>query len=66
MRNFINTNKELLNRVITIENKLDKKITDYDAKFEKIFDELQSKVLIICWKYDNIHALIIKYIYGKS
>ena len=43
MRNFINTNKELLNRVITIENKLDKKITDYDAKFEKIFNELQGE-----------------------
>jgi hypothetical protein len=33
MRNFINGNKNLLERVITIENKLDKKINDYDIKY---------------------------------
>lgn len=41
MRNFINDNKSLFERVITIENKLDKKINDYDIKFEMIFNELQ-------------------------
>ena len=41
MRNFINGNKNLFERVITIENKLDKKINDYDIKFEMIFNELQ-------------------------
>lgn len=44
MRNFINGNKNLLERVITIENKLDKKINDYDIKFERLFAELQRNV----------------------
>ena len=41
MRNFINSNRNLLERVITIENKVDKKFNDYDSKFEPIFNELQ-------------------------
>ena len=41
MRNFINSNKNLLERVITIENKLEQKVCDYDTKFEKVFNELQ-------------------------
>ena len=41
MRNFINSNKNLFERVITIENKVDKKFNDYDSKFEQIFNELQ-------------------------
>ncbi|MCL2384154.1 MAG: ORF6N domain-containing protein [Oscillospiraceae bacterium] len=41
MRKFINTNKELFERVITIENKIDAKFLGYDNKFEQIFNALQ-------------------------
>lgn len=41
MRKFINTNKELFERILTIENKIDKKFIDYDKKFDIIFNELQ-------------------------
>lgn len=44
MRNFINNNKNLLERVITIENKVDKKFNDYDIKFEQVFNELQENI----------------------
>jgi len=41
MRKFINANKDLFERVITIENKIDTKFVDYDNKFELLFNELQ-------------------------
>ena len=41
MRNFIKNNRNLFERVITIENKIDNKFNDYDNKFEEIFNQLQ-------------------------
>lgn len=41
MRNFIKSNRNLFERVITIENKIEKKFNDYDSKFEKLFKELK-------------------------
>lgn len=41
LRNFVNSNINLLERVITIENKIDSKFNDYDKKFEEVFNELQ-------------------------
>jgi len=48
MRRFINTNKNLFERVINIENTMDKnfanigkKLISHDSKFEQIFNELQ-------------------------
>ena len=41
MRKFININKNLYEKVITIENKMDKKFIENDKKFELIFDQLQ-------------------------
>jgi len=48
MRKFINANKNLFERVINIENtmnrnftNIDKKLISYDNKFEQIFNELQ-------------------------
>lgn len=41
MKKFMNTNKDLFERVITIENKIDIKFLSYDNKFEQIFNELQ-------------------------
>ena len=41
MRKYINLNKYLFERVITIESKMDKKFTEYDKKFDKVFDQLQ-------------------------
>ena len=41
MRNFINSNRSLFERVITIENEVDKKFNDYDSKFKQIFKVLQ-------------------------
>lgn len=38
MRKFINANKNLFEKVITIENKMDKKFIEQDKKFEIIFD----------------------------
>ena len=43
MRKFINTNKDLFERVITIENKIDTKFLNYDNKFEQIFNALQKE-----------------------
>ena len=41
MRKFINTNKNLFEKVITIENKMDQKFIEQDKKFNIIFDQLQ-------------------------
>ena len=41
MRKFINTNKNLFEKVINIENKMDKKFVEQDKKFDIIFDQLQ-------------------------
>ena len=41
MRNFVNSNRNLFECVITIENKIDKQFNDYDNKFEQLFNELQ-------------------------
>lgn len=40
MRNFINDNGSLLEKVIFIENKIDNKFIDYDNKFKEIFNAL--------------------------
>jgi len=41
MRKFINLNKSLFEKVISIENKMDKKFIEQDKKFDLIFDQLQ-------------------------
>ena len=41
MRKYINLNKNLFEKVITIESKMDKKFTEYDKKFDEVFDQLQ-------------------------
>lgn len=41
MRRFINSNKNLFEKVITIENKIDKKFIEQDKKFGVIFNQLQ-------------------------
>lgn len=48
MRKFINANKDLFERIITIENNIDrnftnidKRLINYDKKFDIIFNELQ-------------------------
>lgn len=41
MRKFINANNSLFEKVITIENKMDKKLIEHDKKFDLIFDQLQ-------------------------
>ena len=41
MRKFISINKSLFEKVISIENKMDKKFIEYDKKFDIIFDQLQ-------------------------
>lgn len=43
MRKFINTNRDLFEKVIIIENKIDKKFLNYDNKFEQIFNALQKE-----------------------
>ena len=43
MRKFININKSLFEKVITIENKMDKKFIEHDKKFDIIFDQLQNE-----------------------
>ena len=42
MRKFLNANKNLFERVVTIENKMDQKFISYDNKFEQIFNALQT------------------------
>ena len=61
MRKFINANKNLFERVINIENTMDKNFTNidkkligYDSKFEQIFNALQ--------KDESIIRELIKYI----
>ena len=41
MRKYINLNKPLFEKVITMENKIDKKFIEYDKKFDKVFEQLQ-------------------------
>ena len=41
MRKFINMNKNLYEKIITIEDKMDKKFIEQDKKFDLIFDQLQ-------------------------
>lgn len=41
MTKFINSNKNLFEKVINIENKMDKKFIEQDKKFDIIFDQLQ-------------------------
>ena len=41
MRKYINLNKYLFEKVITIESKMDKKFTEYNKKFDEVFDQLQ-------------------------
>ena len=43
MRKFISINKSLFEKVISIENKMDKKFIEHDKKFDIIFDQLQLK-----------------------
>ncbi len=43
MRKFIYTNKNVFERVIKIENQIDEKFSDYDKKFDVIFNKLQSE-----------------------
>ena len=41
MRKFISINKSLFEKVISIENKMDKKFIEHDKKFDIIFNQLQ-------------------------
>jgi len=41
MRKIVNINKNLFEKVITIENKIDSKFLEYDKKFDMVFNELQ-------------------------
>lgn len=43
MRKFMNTNKNLYEKVINIENKMDNKFIQYDKKFDVIFNQLQQE-----------------------
>ena len=43
MRKFISINKSLFEKVITIENKMDKKFIEQDKKFDIIFDNYNLK-----------------------
>ena len=43
MRKFMNTNKNLYEKVINIENKIDNKFIQYDKKFDVIFNQLQQE-----------------------
>ena len=64
MRKFINNNKNLLERVVIIENRIDNKFNNYDEKFEKIFnalnkeDEFKQRVFFEGQIYDA-YSLII-------
>ena len=42
MRKFISSNKNLFERVITIENNINSKFLGYDKKFDELFDLLQT------------------------
>ena len=73
MRKYINLNKYLFEKVITIESKMDKKFTEYDKKFDEVFDQLQheenikQKVFFEGQIYDAYSLLIdiIKKAYKK-
>ena len=41
MRRFIGMNRSLFEKVVTIENKMDKKFTEYDKRFDIVFNQLQ-------------------------
>ena len=43
MRKFISTNKNLFEKVIDIENKMNKKFIEHDKKFDEVFNQLQSE-----------------------
>ena len=43
MRKFITINKNLFEKVISIENKMDKKFIEHDKKFDIIFNQLQQE-----------------------
>ena len=43
MRKYINLNKHLFEKVVTIENKMDKKFIEYDRKFDAVFNQLQQE-----------------------
>ena len=43
MRKYINLNKHLFEKVVTIESKMDKKIIEYDRKFDAVFNQLQQE-----------------------
>jgi hypothetical protein len=44
MRKIINTNRDLFERIITIENKIDQKFIRYDTKFEQIFNAIEQSL----------------------
>lgn len=46
MRKFINTNKNLFEKVINIENKMEKKFLEQDKKFDLVFNQLQQEKII--------------------
>ena len=41
MRKFVNLNKSLFEKVVTIENKMNKKFIEHDNKFDVVFNQLQ-------------------------
>ncbi len=43
MRKYINLNKHLFEKVVTIESKMDKKFIEYDKKFDVAFNQLQQE-----------------------
>lgn len=43
MRKYINLNKHLFEKVVTIESKMDKKFIEYDRKFDTVFNQLQQE-----------------------
>ena len=43
MRKYINLNKHLFEKVVTIESKMDKKFIEYDRKFDAVFNQLQQE-----------------------
>ncbi len=43
MRKYINLNKHLFEKVVTIESKMDKKFIEYDKKFDVVFNQLQQE-----------------------
>ena len=43
MRKYINLNKHLFEKVVTIESKMDKKFIEYDKKFDVFFNQLQQE-----------------------